>query len=410
MSNELVTVLDLGSTKAVCLAAHPTESGAIEVVAMAQTPCKGLKRGVVADLDETSQAVAEVTRKVESALGEPLGDVFVSIGGAHVEGVNSQGFVPITPSTKPISTDDVLRVVNHSRQLMMPPDREQIQAIPREFRVNGQRNIARPVGMSGSKLEVMTYIVTGHSPNIQNLERALQMADRNVAAMVLMPLASGLGVLTKQDLELGCVVVDIGGGTTDVAVFSGGSIAYHACIPIGGQLVTSDLSKLLKCSPEEAERLKIKYGSAFARTVPEADGIDVQQIGQEHARPMQRRVFSEIIESRMRELAVMVRQQIEKSGLFGVLPGGVVLAGGGSVLPATDALFEEVFQHLRVRKGTPKVEGQLKHTIARPELATAVGLARFAMEHPDDDLSPGMDEAGWKQRVRSLWTLFGGKG
>lgn len=409
MSTELVTVLDLGSTKAVCLTARRSDSGGIDVVAMSQVPCRGLKKGVVADLEEAAHATSEVTRKVESALGEPLSEIIVGIGGAHLEGINSQGFVPITPSTKPISSDDVLRVVNHSRQLMMPPDREQIQALPREFRVNGQRNITRPVGMAGSKLEVMTYIVTGHTPHVQNLERVLQMADRQVGAMVLMPLASGLGVLGHQDLDLGCVVVDIGGGTTDVAVFSGGSLAYHACIPIGGQLVTSDLSKLLKTSPEEAERLKLKYGASLARTVPEADGIDVTQIGQELSRPMQRRVFAEIIESRMRELAVMVRQQIEKSGLYGVLPGGVVITGGGSQLPATDALFEEVLQHLRVRKGTPKVDGQLKHTIARPDMATAVGLARYAMDNPDDDLETGGNGAGWKERVRSIWTMFGGK-
>lgn len=409
MSNDLVTVLDLGSTKAVCLAARRTESGALDVVAMAQAPCKGLKRGVVSDLDETANAVNEVTRKVESALGQPLGSIVVGIGGAHCEGVNGQGFVPIVPPTKPITSDDVLRVVNHSRQLMMPPDREQIQALPREFRVNGQRGISKPVGMAGSKLEVVTYIVTGHSPHIQNLESALKMAGREVGAMVLMPLASGLGVLTQQDIEVGCAVVDIGGGTTDVAVFTAGSIAYHACIPIGGQMVTSDLSKLLKCAPEEAERLKLKYGASLAKTVPEADGIDVQQIGTDIPRPMQRRVFAEIIESRMREVSVMVRQQIEKSGLFGVLPGGVVLTGGGSLLPATDLLFEETLQHIRIRKGAPKVDGQLKHTVARAELATAVGLAHFAIDNVDDELGTAAGADGWKERVRSIFTLFGGK-
>ncbi len=409
MSNELVTVLDLGSTKAVCLAARQSPSGGIEVVAMAQAPCRGIKRGVVSDLDEAASATTEVVRKVESALGATVGPITISVGGTHVEGVNAQGFVPIVPPTKPISNDDVLRVVNHSRQLMMPPDREQIQAIPREFRVNGQRGVPKPVGMAGSKLEVMTYIITGHSPHLQNLERVLQMAGRTVGGMVLMPLASGLGVLTAQDFEIGCVVVDIGGGTTDVAVFSGGSIAYHACIPIGGQMVTSDLSKLLKTSPDEAERLKIKYGAAMSAAVPEGDGIDVQQIGTDAPRPMQRRVFCEIVESRMREISVMVRQQVEKSGLFGVLPGGVVITGGGSQMPATDELFESTLQHLRVRRAVPKVDGQIKHSLARPEMATVVGLARYAMDNADDDLGPVDGDAAWKQRAKSLWNLFGGK-
>lgn len=409
MSNDLVFVLDLGSTKAVCLAARPTSTGGIEVVAMAQAECRGVKRGAVADLDESALAVGEVTRKVASALGEDIGRLTVAIGGNHVEGVNAQGFVPIVPQSRPINSDDVLRVINHSRQMMMPPDREQIQAIPREFRVNGQRGIDKPIGMNGSKLEVITYIVTGHTPNVQNLERVVQMAGLKVDSMVLMPLASGLGVLSDQDRELGVVVVDIGGGTSDLAVFANGCIAYHASLPIGGQLVTSDLSKLLKTTPEEAERLKLKYGSAVAELVPEGDQIDVTQISQDVSRPMQRRVFCEIVESRMRELAIMVRQQIEKSGLTGMLPGGVVLTGGAAQLPGTEELFEANLAHMRVRRASPKAEGQLKHSLNRPEYATSMGLARFALESVEDEYGTANDDGSWKGRVRSLFSMFGGK-
>lgn len=409
MSSDLVFVLDLGSTKAVCIAARATSDDKIEVVAMAQVPCKGVKRGAVADLDDSALAVSEVIRKVSVALGEDVNRLVVAIGGAHVEGVNAQGFVPIVPQSRPINSDDVLRVVNHSRQLMMPPDREQIQAIPREFRVNGQRGIAKPIGMNGSKLEVMTYIVTGHTPNVQNLERVVQMAGARVDGMVLMPLASGLGVLSEQDRELGVVVVDIGGGTTDMAVFANGSIAYHASLPIAGQLVTSDLSKLLKTTPDEAESLKLRYGGAVASMVPEGDSLDVQQIGQEVSRPMQRRVFCEIIESRMRELAIMVRQQIERSGFHGMLPGGVVLTGGGSLLPNTEDLFEANLAHMRVRRGVPKAEGQLKHSLNRPEFATSLGLARYALDTAADEYDTATSDGSWKGRVRSLFSMFGTK-
>lgn len=409
MSSDLVFVLDLGSTKAVCMAARSTANGGVEVVAMAQADCRGVRRGAVVDLDASSMAVNEVIRKVSNALGEDASRLTVAIGGTDVEGVNAQGFVPIVPQSRPINSDDVLRVVNHSRQLMMPPDREQIQAIPREFRVNGQRGIAKPVGMNGSKLEVITYIVTGHTPSVQNLERVVQMAGAKVDGMVLMPLASGLGVLTEQDRELGVVVVDIGGGTTDLAVFANGSIAYHASLPIAGQLVTSDLSKLLKTTPDEAERLKLRYGGAVASMVPEGDSLDVIQIGQEVPRPMQRRVFCEIVESRMRELAIMVRQHIEKSGLHAMLPGGVVLTGGGSQLPNTEDLFEANLAHMRVRRGAVKVEGQLKHSINRPEYATAVGLARFALDSDADEYDVASGDGTWKGRVRSLFSIFGGK-
>jgi len=405
-----VTVLDLGSTKAVCLVAEHTENGGLRVLAMHQSPCGGVRKGVVTDLDEAARAAGEAIRQAQTAANIDMGPVIVGAGGAHMEGVNAQGFVPIVPQARAITRDDVLQVVNHSRQLMMPPDREQVQALPREFKVNGQRGISKPVGMSGGKLEVVTYVVTGHTPHLQNLERAVNMAGRKVDSIMLQALASGLGVLGGQEMELGSVVIDIGGDTTDVAVFVGGSIAYHASIPIGGKHVTSDLSTLLKCAPEEAERLKMRYGSALAEGVPEGDQIDVVQIGADGARPMQRRVFCEIVESRMRELATMVRQHIEKSGFYAMLPGGVALTGGGSLLPATDRLFEQVLQHLRVRCSAPKVEGSLRSAMIRPEMATAVGLARFALDEGDDEFTTGEGETNWREKIKTMWSLFSAKG
>lgn len=404
-----VTVLDLGSTKAVCLAADVTESGGLRVVAMHSVPCTGIKKGVVADLDEVARAAGEAIRQVQSSVGLDMGPVLVGVGGSHMEGMNAQGFVPIVPAARSITRDDVLQVVNHSRQLMMPPDREQVQAMPREFKVNGQRGINKPVGMSGGKLEVVTYVVTGHTPHLQNVERAINMAGRKVDSMVLQALGSALGVLSGQEMELGSVCVDIGGDTTDVAIFNGGSIAYHATVPVGGKHVTSDVSTLLKCSPEEAERLKLRYGAAISEHVPEGDQIDVTQIGSAESRPMQRKVFCEIVESRMRELATMVRQHIEKSGLYAVLPGGVVLTGGGSQLGACDKLFEQTLNHLRIRTGSPKVEGPLRNSIARPEMATAVGLARYALDEDEDEFSTADDDLTWRERIKTMWSLFSSK-
>lgn len=401
-----VTVLDLGSTKAVCLVAEHSESGGVRVLSMHQSPCTGIRKGVVTDIDEASRAAGEVIRQAQAAANIDMGPVIVGAGGAHMEGVNAQGFVPIVPQSRAITRDDVLQVVNHSRQLMMPPDREQVQALPREFKVNGQRGISKPVGMSGGKLEVVTYIVTGHTPHLQNLERAVNVAGRKVDSIMLQALASGLGVLGGQEMELGSAVVDIGGDTTDIAVFVGGSIAYHATVPVGGKHVTSDISTLLKCSPEEAERLKLRYGSALSEIVPEGDQIDVMQIGSEGARTMQRRVFCEIVESRVRELATMARQHIEKSGFYAMLPGGVTLTGGGSLLSSTDKLFEQVLQHLRVRSAAPKVEGSLRTSIMRPEMATAVGLARFALDEGEDEFATGEGETNWREKIKTMWSLF----
>jgi len=404
-SSSLVSVLDLGSTKAVCLAAESDGAGGLEIRGLATAQCKGLKRGIVSDLEETASAVDDVVRRVQTMAGEEIHSLVVSISGTHIEGMNAQGFVPIYPRSRVIQREDVLQVINHSRQLMLSPDREQIQALPREFRIDGQRGIKRPIGMNGSKLEVVTYIVTGQSTHIQNVEKAIAMAGKRVEQMVIQPLASGLGVLTDEERELGTAVVDIGGGTTDVGVFTGGSIAFSATIPVAGWLVTSDLSKLLKTSPEEAERLKLESGNAVPKLVPEEDSVSVMQLGQTHFRPLQRRVLVEIIESRMRELAMMVRQQIERSGMMGMLPGGIVLTGGGSLLPGTEKLFADILKNSRVRVSVPQINGAYSSTVNHAEMATVAGLARFAVQFAEDELAPA-ESGNWKDRIRTFWTTF----
>ncbi len=404
----MVTVLDLGSTKAVCLAAEPDGAGGLEVRGLAVADCKGLRRGIVNDLEETASAIETVVRRVQKETGEEIQGLVVSIGGTHVEGINAQGFVPIYPKSRAIQREDVLQVINHSRQLMLQPDREQIQAMPREFRIDGQRGIKHPIGMNGSKLEVVTYIVTGQTTHIQNIEKAVGMAGKRIEHMVLQPLGSGLGVLTEEEMELGVAVVDIGGGTTDVGVFSGGSIAYSATIPVAGLLVTSDLSKLLKTTPEEAERLKLECGNTNPKAVSDTESVSVMQLGQTQLRPLQRRVLVEIIESRMRELAMMVKQQIEKSGMVGMLPGGIVLTGGGSLLPGADKLFSDILKLGRVRIGEPSIQGPHSSTLNQAGMATVVGLAQFAVQFADDELAPA-ESGNWKERIRTIWSALGGK-
>jgi len=408
MNKNLVTVLDLGSTKTVCLAAAPDEDDGIRVEGLAISDSRGVKRGLICDIDEAAKSIDNAIRRLKADLGHDVPGVVVGVGGAHLEGMNAQGFVPIYPRSRTITREDVLQVINHSRQVVLPPDREMIQALPREFRVDGQRDILKPIGMSGSKLECVTYIVTGQSTQLHNIEKAVEMTGHRVDQMVLLPLASGLGALSQEQLELGSVLVDIGGGVTEIAVFSGGSVSFSSSIPIGGSLVTSDVSKLLKTSPDEAEQLKTKYGVAMARNIVEKETVDVHQIGHVSPRPLQRKVLCEIIESRMRELALMVKQQIEKSGMYGTLPGGVVLTGGGAMLEGTQNLFEDVLKHLRVEIVEPKVNGAAHGLSERPGMAAALGMARFAIQCFGDELGPA-GSAGWKERVRTFWSLLSGK-
>ncbi|MBC8063716.1 MAG: cell division protein FtsA [Chlorobia bacterium] len=407
-SGDWIAVLDVGSSKVVCLAAQDDGEGGFDLHGLAVAECKGVKRGVVSDLEETSRAIDAAVRRVEQQVGSPVESMVASISGTHLEGHNAMGFVPIYPRSRQISREDVLQVINHSRQFMIPPDREMIQALPREFKIDGQRGIQRPIGMNGSKLEVTTYIVTGQTTHIQNIEKAVTMTGRKVDQVIVSALASGLGVLTPDEIELGAVVVDIGEGTTDIGVFQGGSINYSSTIPVGGGLVTSDISKLLRTSPEEAERLKVFHANASAAGIDERDTVEVTQLGHPEPRALQRKVLCEITESRMSELARMVRQQVEKSGLYAVLPGGLVLTGGASLMAGTDKLFADVLKHMRVRRAEPKLFGGHGMDTDRAGLATAAGTARFALQCFEDELGP-VSGSGLKATIRSIFSLISGK-
>ncbi len=402
MNSELVAVLDLGSTKITCLAASADGPDGMCIEGIATTPCKGMRRGQVADLSAVSRAIDNVVRQVQQEVDDEIESLVVGVTGSHIEGVNSRGLKPIIPPGRKLTHQDVLEVINHSRSMMIPTDREQIQSLPREFRVDDQRNVHKPVGMNGSKFEVLTYIATGQIASLQNIEEAVAGAGKRVEQMVIQPLASGIGVLTPDEMELGAAVVDIGGGTTDVAIFVNGSIAFSASIPLGALSVTNDLSQLLKCSAEEAERLKIASGSAMAKLVDEKEGVDVLQSGQPVARPMQRRVLCEIIESRMREIATMVGKTIEECAFGAVLPGGIVLTGGGSAMPNSDRLFEETVKKYKVRVAEPSLGSKFPHAVG---MATAVGLASFTIQC-FDEFTPAEGIVPWRDRVKSLFSML----
>lgn len=407
--DDVIFVADIGTTKVSCLAASTDEEGHIQVDAIANVRSRGLKRGVVHDMDEAAAALSEAADRVETELGRRIPGLAINISGSHLASVNAQGFVPISPQGRPIRREDILQVINHSRQMMMPPDREQIMAIPREFRLDGQRGVSKPLGMSGSRIEVVTHIITGQSTHVQNLERVVQMTGRRVELMVVGPIASGLGVLSPDAMEIGVVVVDIGGGKTDVAIFYGGAITYTATIPIGGDHVTHDIATLLKARPEEAERVKVEHGCALASMIGNDDIVSIQQLDSMEDRPMQRRVLCEIIECRMREIAQFVQSHIEKSGLSGLLPAGAVLTGGGSLLYGTEGLMSDSLRHIKARVAQPKVVGRQSRAISNPALACAVGLAKFSLEGDDHEFAPVSGAASWKDRIRTLKSLFGGK-
>jgi cell division protein FtsA len=409
MTEHRVSILDLGTTKAVCMAARSNDKGDIVVEGLAVVPCSAVQKGAVVDAEAAATAIDDAAAQVERMIGGPVDSLTVLVSGPHLASVNSQGFAPIYPNTRAVRRDDVLQVIGHSRQVVMPADREQIMAVPREFRIDGQRGVSRPIGMTGGRLEVVTHIVTGQSAVLQTLDRAVTMAGRQVEQMVVGPLASGLGVATTKEAEQGCLVVDIGGNSTDVAWLDGGSVAFLASLQVGSAHATRDVAALVKTTEAEAERLKLESGAAIARLVGAAEAVTVTQLGSSEARPMQRRVLCEIIESRMREVASLVRRQIEQSGAR-ALPPAIVVTGGGSQLPGVAELFAEALGGGTARTASPTVSGPQRRLAETPGMAAAVGAARFCLEGDELEFAPVAGFSNWKDKIRTLRSLLGGKG
>jgi cell division protein FtsA len=404
-----IAAVDIGSTKTVTVIADVDGRLVTRVVAVGVAPCRGLKAGTVVDLEDTAQSVVQSVRRAEQMANRKISDVTISVTGEHISGENSQGIVPIVPPGRTITREDVNRVINHSKQIVLPADRELIHAIPRVFTVDGQDGVMRPFGMSGERLEVSTFLVSGQLTHIENLERCVHRAQIQVESVVHSPIASGLAVLDKSEMDAGTIVVDLGGGTTGVAGFVGGSIAFTHVLPVGANHVTSDLSKLLRTTPEEAERLKVSEATCDSEAVSPDETVPVQRIGEQKPMLCKRKVMAEIIEARVRETLAMVKNAVDQSGYAGQIAGGYVFTGGGSKLRGLASLATRVFGDVPVRVAPPANLGGLSDMVSGPEHATVVGLVKYSLRMREEETvaaeSPGLGK---------LWTgitgIFGGKG
>lgn len=392
----------------VCAVGHV--SAADEVILKAHTRIKSdlCVKGQITDIEGLAEQVDAGLREVERQLGTHVREVVTNLEGTHLESVNAQGFTMIVPPGRSIRNEDVLQVVNHSRHIVLPSDREQIQAVPKEFRVDDQRGVQRPIGMPAKRLEVFTHVITANNHAVRNLERVVEARGRTVKQMVVGPLASGLGVAQAEDLEVGCVVVDIGYSLTHIAVFAHGTLVYANCLPIGNGHITQDIRMLLKTSEEEAERLKVEHGCAFAKAIEGDENVQVCQLEKSGPRPMQRRVLCEIIESRVREIAQFVAQQVDKSGYREMIPNGVLLTGGGSILEGIEQAFAQVFRDVSVRVARVEANGISSRSAEARRMAPTVGMIRFATDDPEDEIAPVSGVGRWQEKIRSLKSLFGG--
>lgn len=397
--------LDIGTTKISCIVADQASNGELRVVGVGNAPSEGLRRGVVVDLDKTVASIQRAVEESERMAGFDVKGVYAGIAGDHIRSINSRGVIAVARKDNEIAQADVDRVVEAAKAIAIPMDREIIHVIPQEFLVDDQDGIKDPVGMSGVRLEAEVHIITGAVTSAKNICRAIQRVGLKVYDLVLEPLASAQAVLDDDERGLGVVLLDIGGGTTDVAVFHEGSIRHTAIIPFGGASVTSDIAIGLRTPIDKAEALKIQYGCALASLVPAEQMLAVSGVGGRTDREISRHVLASMIEPRMEEIFALANKEVRKNHFAELLGGGIVLTGGTSLLPGIAELAEQVFE-MPVRLGSPRGVGGLAENVADPRFSTGVGLVLHAARQ---DTGNGIysDTASTRPRQRfDLWNWF----
>ena len=353
--------------------ARETPAGGLDVVGVGTAPSRGLRRGIVVNIDSTVEAIKLAVGEAEQMAGVEVAGVYAGVAGGHIRGVNSRGVVAVSGKDREVSEVDVERVVEAARAINLPQDREIIHVLPQTFIVDDGDGIPEPIGMSGVRLEVEVHIVTGAVTAVQNVVRSVNRAGLAVQDIVLEPLASAAAVLYEDEKELGVLVIDIGGGTTDVALFRNGSIWHTAILPLGGDHITNDIAIGLRTPMADAEDMKKWYGCALTALVPAEETVDVPSVGGRKPRQLSRQVLAEIIQPRVEEIFTLVARDLARAGFQDAATAGVVVTGGTSIMEGVPELAEGVFDQ-PVRRGVPQGVGGLADVIRSPIYATAVGL------------------------------------
>lgn len=377
-SEQLVVGLDLGTTKTCVLVGIQGETG-LEIVGVGTAPSTGLRKGVVVNLDSTVESIRQAVAEAEILCGQKIKVVQTAISGNHLQSMNSHGIIGV--KDREVSQNDVEQVLEAARAVAIPMDREVIDTIPQQFFLDDQEGVVDPVGMSGVRLEVDVHIITASAASLQNLYRCCNRAGLDVKGVVLQQLASSRAVLTAEERELGVVLVDIGGGTTDIAVFVEGAISYTASLPLGGNQVTNDIAIGLRTPMEAAERIKRHYGCTTAQMISQDESIEVPSVGGRPPRKLSRQILGEIIEPRLEEIFELANRELHKSGVYDQVVSGVVITGGTALLPGTAELAEKVFE-LQARVGFPDAHGSGFEAVNSPVYASAIGLLKYAAQEP----------------------------
>lgn len=377
-SRNLIAGLDIGTSKIVAIVAEILPEGGVEIIGLGSHPSRGLKKGVVANIETTVNAIQRALEEVELMADCKINEVFTGIAGSHIKGINSDGMVPI--KDKEVTEADVERVMEAAKAVNIPADQQILHILNQEFIIDGQEDVREPVGMSGIRLEVKVHIVTGAVSAAQNIVKCVHRCGLEVRDLILQPLASAMAVLTEDEKDLGVCLVDIGGGTTDIAVFTNGAIRHTAVIPIAGDQITNDIAMALRTPTKNAEDLKCRYGYALRSLADTREMIEVPDVGNRGSRQLSVQTLAEVIEPRAEELYTMVQAELRRSGFEELLSSGIVITGGSASLRGMVELGEEIF-HMPVRLGVPNYKGNLQDVVHTPRYSTGVGLIMTGIEH-----------------------------
>ncbi len=374
MMNELIVGLDIGTSKICAVVGEVRPDGIVDIVGMGSHPSIGLRKGVVINIENTVDSIKEAIEEAETMAGCEISSVYAGIAGGHIKGFNSHGIIAL--KDREVGKIDVERVIDAARAVAIPMDREVIHTLPQEFIVDDQGGISDPAGMSGVRLEVKIHIVTGAVTSAQNIIKCANRAGLDVYDIILESLASSEAALTDEERNLGVALIDFGGGTTDLAIFSQGSIKHTSVLTLGGDNLTNDITVGIRIPFKEAEKIKIKYGCGLTSLIGKDETIEVPSVGGREPRTINRQLLGEILEPRVEELFTLICQEMIRSGYDDLVNSGIVVTGGSSLLPGVPEIVEQVF-NMAARVGYPANIGGLKEIVNSPMYATAVGLVLY---------------------------------
>ena len=401
-TENMIVGLDIGTSKVVAIVGQTAADGTLEIVGLGSQPSRGMKKGVVVDIEATVRSIQRAVEEAELMAGCHIHTVYAGIAGSHVRSLNSHGIVAIRD--REVAQADIDRVIDAAQAVAIPADQKTLHVLPQEYVVDNQEGVREPIGMSGVRLEAKVHLVTCAVNAAQNIEKCVRRCNLEVDDIILEQLASAHAVLTEDERELGVCIVDIGGGTTDIAIFTEGAIRHTANIPIAGDQVTNDIAMALRTPKQHADEIKIKYACALTQLAGADETIKVPSVGDRPPRTLSRQNLAEVVEPRYDELFTLIQAELRRSGFEDLIPGGIVLTGGSSKIEGAVDLAEEIF-HMPVRLGSPQGISGLIDVVKNPIYSTAVGLLLYGQRMEKDGTSAralaGGGEVNWVERFKN---------